>query len=390
MKDKKLTRLFKGREELSKYPIVASLDMHDSNIYMVCADIDKGELYFDRNILGGKKAVLKQLNKVGNKKKMLVLYESGNQGFAPYRFFTKAGYSCRVIASSSIPKRGKQQKTDRDDAINNLHYHTSELLRYVNIPDEVDEDARECLRFRYEQVWHISKEKQKILSLVKRQGRVFELTKSNWTRAHYRWLKDLVLMPCSRTVLDMYLKRLRDLESRLTELDTLLDRIFSENLRYRRLKTFYMLLPGIGRVGSMTFVLEGRDLGRFSSALSLMSYTGLIPKKDASGPNDPERRITKAGNKFLRLSAVCAAKYYRDRRTLLSNDRINELPLPLRVFLEKCQKRLYTRYRYLRKKGKHGNKAKVAIARELCGFLWELSEKVMPKLDNFDIYPLAA
>jgi len=35
--------------------------------------------------------------------------------------------------------------------------------------------------------------------------------------------------------------------------------------------------------------------------------------------------------------------------------------------------------RTLRKK--NGNKAKVAVAREVCAFIWELAVKVLPQLD---------
>jgi hypothetical protein len=43
------------------------------------------------------------------------------------------------------------------------------------------------------------------------------------------------------------------------------------------------------------------------------------------------------------------------------------------------------RYRYLRDKGKAGNKTRCAIARELAGFVWELSNKIAPKLEEYQL-----
>ena len=39
----------------------------------------------------------------------------------------------------------------------------------------------------------------------------------------------------------------------------------------------------------------------------------------------------------------------------------------------------------LRKNKKHGNKAKVAVARELCAFIWELAVKVVPALTEWQL-----
>jgi len=132
----------------------------------------------------------------------------------------------------------------------------------------------------------------------------------------------------------------------------------------------------------MTLILEGNDLGRFSRAGKFMSYTGLIPKKESSGTKDPSRKITKAGNSFLRLAIVGAAKFYRDRRYLISEKKLNEIEKPVRDLIIRCQNRLHTRYRYLCNKGVHSNKAKVAVARELSGFIWEFGAKIIPNINQ--------
>jgi transposase len=383
MKNKKITATHRNKKENNRYKVTVSLDAHQHSIYIYAVNTRTGEILADKNIIGGFKAVLKQIKEFGLPKHIMIIFEAGQFGFSPYRLFKKAGYGCKIIAPSSIPNKSKKRKTDRDDSINNLDYHMSGILRYVYVPTANDEDAREFLRYRYEQVWKLTKQKQRINALIKRHGKVFDLTKTTWTRTHYNWLKSVDLLPCARKILDLMLNRLEEAYSDLERLDIMLDNIINENQRYKYLKALYEEIPGVGRVVSLTLLFEGQDFGRFANPSCLMNYTGLIPGKKASGDKDPAMRITKAGNKYLRLALVCTSKFYRDRRLLKSRDRISKLPAPLKSFIDRCQSRLNGRYLYLRGKGKNSNKVKVAIARELCGFVWELNVKVMPLLGDY-------
>jgi hypothetical protein len=46
------------------------------------------------------------------------------------------------------------------------------------------------------------------------------------------------------------------------------------------------------------------------------------------------------------------------------------------------QNRLNKRYVKLKMRGKRENKVIVAIAREMCGFLWELQNKIEPSIQT--------
>jgi transposase len=358
-----------------RYPIVASLDVHDDSIYDYTIDTQTGEVLADCNILGGYKQVLAMLEKTAAKEKTMVLYEAGSHGFAPYRFFTRHGYACKLIAPTSIPHRAVRRKTDPDDAAENFHYHVSGLLRYVSVPTDVDEDAREALRYRFQLGWNITKEKQRIQALLKRYGLKYELGKTSWTDTFYKWLKSIETSVMCRTVLNMRLEAISTLESEMKKLDKSLDDLFVGMQSHRDLLEIFKYVPGIARVGAMVLVLEGGDLRRFPHPYAFMSYVGLFPGKRSSGGKDPSMRITKAGNSYLRYIIVGAAKFYADRRTLLSAHQIEKLPEGVRLVIKRCQDRLNSRYKDLTRKGMNSKKAKVAIARELCGFLWELAVK---------------
>ena len=180
--------------------------------------------------------------------------------------------------------------------------------------------------------------------------------------------------------MDVKLNHLEQLQGQLTKLENLLDDIFEADGNYKYLSKVYSLIPGVARINAMVLVLEGQDLKRFKKPAALMSYTGLVPGKYSSGTSDPHLRITKSGNKYLRTTMVGIAKMFRDRRTLRSNKDVENLPEPFKSFLIKMQTRLNSRYKHLVSKGKNSNKARCAIARELCGFIWELIIKIEPKI----------
>ena len=389
MKPKQVSIMYQNIKKTHQFPIVCSLDIHDSSSYMFTVNTQTGEILKDVNIVGSYKKVAKHLQKIGFKDSIMTILEAGPHGFAPYRYFTKIGYSVKIIAPSSIPRRNKKQKTDRQDAIDNLNYHFSGVLRYVSIPGEEDECARECLRARYHVVHQVTKEKQKIIALLKRQGVIYNLTKTNWTRTYYRWLKGVKLNTFVRQVIDMRLCRLESLERERDALWKSIDSYVTNHPEYVELKRYYGLISGIGPVGSVTLILEGRDLNRFGHPVALMNFTGLIPGKHQSGSKDPVMRITKAGNKYMRTVLVGAAKHYCDYRLLHSKKKLNTFPPLLREFLLRCRDRLCTRYKTLRAKGKHSNKVKVAVARELCGFLWEYITQIIPQFQQYQVAKVA-
>jgi transposase len=252
----------------------------------------------------------------------------------------------------------------------------------VHVPDVADEQIRECLRERQHVVWAISKEKQKLLSLLKRQGVEYTLTKTNWTKTHYRWLEEVTLPASIRSIVDIRLQRINRLYKEVTMLWHLVDEYLNNHPRYARLREWYLRMAGVGPVISATLIIEGGDLGRFAHPKPFMKFTGLIPGKRQSGGKDPSLHITKAGNKYLRTALVNIAKYYQDYRYLHKKKEIEKLPPLLQKFIVRCQHRLFTRYQALRRTGKCSTKARVAVAREMSAFIWELSTIIVPQLDE--------
>jgi transposase len=68
-------------------------------------------------------------------------------------------------------------------------------------------------------------------------------------------------------------------------------------------------VAGVGALTSLSYVLTVEDPQRFRSSRSLGAYLGLQPRRSQSGEQDPELRITKAGDRELRRLLVGSAHY---------------------------------------------------------------------------------
>ena len=68
-------------------------------------------------------------------------------------------------------------------------------------------------------------------------------------------------------------------------------------------------IDGVGALTALAFVLVIADPKRFKKSREVGPYLGLTPGKDNSGEHEPELRITKAGDGFMRRLLVCSAHY---------------------------------------------------------------------------------
>jgi transposase len=68
-------------------------------------------------------------------------------------------------------------------------------------------------------------------------------------------------------------------------------------------------VKGIGPITSLAFILTLEAPERFSKSRAVAPFLGLVPGRRQSGDSDPERRITKQGDRGLRRLLVNAAHY---------------------------------------------------------------------------------
>jgi len=102
----------------------------------------------------------------------------------------------------------------------------------------------------------------------------------------------------------------------LEEIASLNDRIKAMNRQIRTLAEqsypqtkLLRQVRGVGAITSLAFVLTLEDPRRFQNSRTLGPYLGLVPGRKQSGDSDPQRRITRHGDRDLRRLLVNAAHY---------------------------------------------------------------------------------
>jgi hypothetical protein len=133
-----------------------------------------------------------------------------------------------------------------------------------------------------------------------------------------------------------------------------------------------MCFRGIKTVTAMTILTELHGVERFASPRGLMAFLGLVPSENSSGDIVRRGGITGAGNRHVRRVLVEAAQNYRTRpsaRGAVMKRRQGQ-PAWVIAIADRAQQRLHRRFWRLLEKGKAHNKAVVAVARELAGFIW--------------------
>lgn len=137
-------------------------------------------------------------------------------------------------------------------------------------------------------------------------------------------------------------------------------------------------LRGVGPITAATLIAEVGDITRFKKASQLMSYVGLVPREHSSGNTRWQGKITKAGNSHIRFVTVEASWHYRHNPRVGKklSQRQNGLSEEIKQISWRAQNRLHRKYATLMVKGKPRQKAVVAVARELLGFIWEIAQQV--------------
>lgn len=363
------------------YRYYVSLDAHKRSYFVKIVDSKTKKVLFNHGIVGSIDQVISRLKILKlPKKDTLVLYEAGCVGFHPYWNLRENGYTCLVIAPSSIPHNNRLRKSDKSDAGNNLNYHLSGLLRYVTVPDKDTIHIRELNRYRDRLVDKIKKQKQQVSAFTLRYGHIFTETKSDWSKTHRKWLQKIKFAPTLQVTFDFLLDELAMLEERLCRCEKEIRRCTSVHPQVQEYIEKLELLPGIGTITAQTLTLECGDMSRFERPDQISRFLGLIPGLQQSGTSNPARSITKEGNELARRMVISASKFYGDRRCLYTRKELAGFPPRLAEFIGRLQNRLNFRYRYLRDRGKHVNKVRCAVARELIMFLWEYTVFVLPAL----------
>ena len=353
------------------------LDVHADTIVIAVAEEGRGEAKIIKTILHEWRdlhALLKSLSKSAT---LLICYEAGPTGYVMYRKMKSSGFDCQVIAPSHIPKKcGQQTKTDRRDACALAHFLRSGDLTQVWVPDEACEALRDLSRAREAAKGAELNARQQLGKFLLRHGRRWSGT--TWTKKHFDWIRAQQFEhEAQRRVLADYLKAVQDATQRVTGLVADLAELSPQIAHLWPLIKALQAFRDIALVSAVTLIAELGDLKRFGSAKQFMAYLGLTSKEHSSGLKQQRGGITKSGNRHARRILVEAAQHAHRLPAVSAQLRQRQegvAPEVVRI-ANAAQKRLYQRMVHLFRKGKCRQKAVVAIARELAGFLWAVGQQ---------------
>ena len=107
------------------------------------------------------------------------------------------------------------------------------------------------------------------------------------------------------------LEQIESLTVKIKEADQTLEQI--ARIEYPETKLLRQV-NGVGVWIALTFVLTVEDSARFEKSRDVGCYVGLRPKRSESGQSQPELRITKEGDRYLRKMLVQGAHLILNRR----------------------------------------------------------------------------
>lgn len=330
--------------------------------------------------LRGFEATLRKVLKKYNlsKEDVALCYEAGPTGFVLVRRLTKLGFECIVVAPSKIPTQsGDRVKTDRRDARKLARLFRAGELSGIHIPDVEDEVIRDVCRGRTDAVNTMARTKKQLLSFLLRNGYRYKGT-AHWTQAHMRYLRELVLAdPAQKMVLEEYIQRIDFAKQQVERIDAQMEKLLQTWSR-RPLVEALMGFRGFKQTAAMVIVSEIGDFKRFKHPKQLMGYLGLVPSEDSSGGRRRQGSITKCGNGHARWMLVESAEHYRKPPKISKalSKRQEGLSREVRAISWHAQNRLSKRSYKLAMRRLHPNKVRVAIARELSSYIWDLAQIV--------------
>lgn len=120
---------------------------------------------------------------------------------------------------------------------------------------------------------------------------------SNRARAAIPAELEAALMPLIEAV--------EDLSARIKSYDKQIESISRDEAEIHNLTR----VRGVGPLTALTFVATLEDPTRYSNGRSVGAYLGLCPRQRQSGDSNPQLRISKEGNAFLRRLLVNAAHH---------------------------------------------------------------------------------
>jgi len=359
---------------MAKAKTLVGLDVHATKIVAATLDAETGQL--QTFVMGGDSSEAAGFC-AGLPRPVRVAYEAGPTGYGLARELVKRRVECVVAAPSKIPRAsGDRVKTDRRDAEHLVRLLLAGKLHAVRVPGDEEEALRDLVRAREAVRVDLMRCRHRLSKLLLRHGIRFD-DGAAWTARHGQWLATVTLpwpaaqatMLDARGAIDALAHRRDALQREIVAMLPASPWV----VQVGRLRC----LRGIDTLTAVGLCAEIGDFERFARAEQLMSYVGLVPCENTTGSQ--QRRlgaITKTGSGHARRLLVEAAWHYRTRPSIgkaLTDRQARQPPEAIAVAWS-AQRRLQRTWTRLEAHAKRRTIIAVAVARELTGFCWAITQ----------------
>lgn len=322
--------------------------------------------------------LVRQLQSKFPKATLYFVYEAGPCGYWLYRLLSSLGQECFIVAPSLIPKKpGDRVKTDKRDSLQLAQLLKNGDIKSIYVPAAEDEAIRDLSRARERSMRDLNDARFQLKALLLRNHVLYKGS-ANWSFKHMRWLTEIVLpYPSQQLVLQEAIQTVCERQDRLDRLDNELS-FHVKGWRYYPVVKAIQSMRGVAQLVAVGVIAELGDLTRFDHPSKLMSYVGLTPSEHSSGGKRRTGAITKCGNSRARRLLVEGAHSYSFTAKVSTEMQKRQENLSKEVIdiAWKAQVRLCRRYQALRNRGKLQNIIKVAIAREMIAYIWEIAREI--------------
>jgi len=298
---KKSTRNATG-EHLKKSALVAiGIDLGDRISQYVALD-DRGEQLFEGRVPTTAAAFQARFGSLGP---TTVAIETSTHSPWVSRLLSQLGH--RVVVANSRKLRliyENRNKNDRIDAeyLARLVRLDPKLLAPVEHRSQTAQQHVAVLRAREVLVRTRSRAIGHVRGAVKSVGmRVPSCSAEAFVKR-----ASPVIPPLLEPALRPLLKMLEQLNTQLATFDRQIERLAQDTYPEAKLLT---QITGVGPLTAVAFISTIGDPGRFTHSRTVGAWLGLVPARRASGQSDPQQRITKEGDGYLRHLLINCSHY---------------------------------------------------------------------------------
>jgi transposase len=280
-------------------PITIGMDLGDKSS-RYCELGENGEVESEGSVATTKKGMMQ---KFGCMKRRRIAIEVGTHSPWVSRMLTKLGHEVFVANARQVQLiSASSRKDDRLDAqmLARLARVDPELLRPIRHRSEKAQNDLMGIRVRAVLVEARTGLVNAARGFTKAAGE--RLPSCDTDNMGVGQMKDLPAELQER--IKPLLEEVESLTKQIKELDTKIEQI--AGTEYPETKLLRQV-SGVGPLIALTFVLTVEDPQRFAKSRDVGCYVGLRPKRSESGERQPELRITKEGDGYLRKMLVQGA-----------------------------------------------------------------------------------